>query len=55
MSFKQYQVNFDENGDIASMQELPNEDAPRKRSITVRAETERQARRLARELYTLAE
>lgn len=54
MAFHQYQVTFDENGDQESVILLPDPPAT-KRTITVRAETEHQAERVAEDLYSLAE
>lgn len=54
MAFHQYQVTFDENGEIENTIVLP--DPPEtKRTITVRAETKNQAERIAEDLYSLAE
>lgn len=55
MAFKNYQVNFDENGDIESVQLLPDDPTPKKRTIVVREETERKAQRAAEALYSLAQ
>jgi len=54
MAFHQYQVTFDEDGELESTILLPDEANPKKRVITVRAETENQAERIAEDLYSLS-
>lgn len=54
MAFHQYQVTFDEDGEIETVIQLPDETTPPKRSIVVRAESERKAERAAEDLYSLA-
>lgn len=55
MAFKNYQVRFNEDGEIESVVELPDDPTPKKRTIVVKEETERGARRTATELYSLAQ
>ena len=54
MAFHKYQVQFDEDGEIVKVIQLPDEPA-RKRVIIVREETENKARKVAADLYTYAE
>jgi hypothetical protein len=54
MAFHNWQVTFDEDGDIETVIELPDDTTPRKRTITVRAETQNQAEHVAEDLYSLA-
>lgn len=55
MAFHQYQVTFNEEGEIETVIQLPAEANPRKRTIVVRAETQNQAEHAAEDLYSLAE
>lgn len=55
MAFHNYQVTFDENGDVESTILLPEDPAPRRRTIRVREETQNKARKVAEDLYSLAE
>lgn len=55
MAFHQYQVTFDEDGEIEHVIQLPDEATPKKRTITVRAETQNQAEHIAEDLRSLAE
>lgn len=50
MAFHKYQVTFDTDGEIESVHQLPDE-APRKRTIIVREETERKAKQAAERIY----
>ncbi len=54
MAFRQYQVTFNEDGEVIETTLLP-EETPRVRTITVRAETSNGAERAAEDLYSIAE
>ena len=55
MAFHNYQVTFDEDGNVESTILLPEDSEPRKRVIRIREETANKARKVAEDLYSIAE
>lgn len=54
MAFHNYQVTYGTNGEVEQVVLLPDDSAPRKRTIVVREETHNKAKHTAENLYSLA-
>jgi hypothetical protein len=51
--FHQYQVTFDENGDVESAVKLPDDSSPKKRVVVVLESTKTKAIKAAERFYPL--